>query len=53
MADIKVMFSKNTDDWKTPSELYEVLMKKGWLDPCPYQSKIDGLQKTTILKNFI
>ena len=45
MADIKVFYSKKTDDWKTPEKLYKVLMEKGYLDPCPYQSKEDGLKK--------
>ena len=42
---IKVMFSKNSDDWKTPNVLYKTLMEKGYIDPCPYQAKEDGLQK--------
>ena len=45
MADIKVMFSKKTDDWRTPSDIYNAFMNKGFIDPCPYQSKEDNLGK--------
>ena len=37
------MFSKKSDDWRTPEKLYLALMKKGYLDPCPYKSPINGL----------
>lgn len=52
MANINVMFSKNTDDWKTPTALYEIMMEKGYLDPCPYQSKENGLEKDFIAKKL-
>lgn len=45
MADIKVFYSKKTDDWRTPSELYKAFMEKGYIDPCPYQSKENNLGK--------
>lgn len=32
-----------TDDWRTPSFVYEAFMNKGYIDPCPYQSTINGL----------
>ena len=32
-----------TDDWSTPSELYNYFMDHGYIDPCPLNSKIDGL----------
>lgn len=47
---IEVFYSKKTDDWKTPSELYKVLMDKGYIDPCPYQAKEDGLKKQYFAK---
>lgn len=34
-----VFFSKKTDDWATPSEIYDTFMSFGFYDPCPYQSK--------------
>lgn len=43
MADIKVFYSKKTDDWRTPSELYIAFMEKGYIDPCPYKSVVNGL----------
>ena len=43
MKNIKVMFSRESDDWKTPTELYLTLMDKGYLDPCPYKSPVNGL----------
>lgn len=52
MADIKVMFSKKTDDWKTPTPLYNILMKKGYIDPCPYQATEDGLKKNYYFENL-
>lgn len=43
MADIKVMYSKKSDNWKTPEKLYRAIMNKGYFDPCPYNSPINGL----------
>ena len=43
MANINVFYSKKSDDWKTPSILYNAFMDSGFIDPCPYQSEIDGL----------
>lgn len=43
MANIEVFYSKKTDDWRTPSKLYVALMEKGYLDPCPYKSPVNGL----------
>jgi site-specific DNA-methyltransferase (adenine-specific) len=42
---IKVFYSKKTDDWRTPENLYNALMDRGYLDPCPYQAKENGLWK--------
>ena len=43
MANIDVFYSKKSDDWKTPSKLYEAFIKRGFIDPCPYKSLKDGL----------
>lgn len=40
----KTIFSHNTDDWRTPAELYIYFMKF-CEDPCPYKSDIDNLKK--------
>lgn len=39
-----VLFSHKSDDWRTPSELYEYFTEvKGCIDPFPYESKVDNL----------
>ena len=32
-----------TDDWKTPSKIYEQIMQENYFDPCPFKSDFDGL----------
>ena len=51
--DINVHFSNKTDDWATPSSLYNKLMNLGYFDPCPYQSKTDGLTIDWKNKNYV
>lgn len=46
MANLKGCFLHNTDHWRTPSKMYEYYMKIGYLDPCPFMSDIDNLNKT-------
>lgn len=43
--DITVMYSKKTDDWKTPSKLYKYFMDHGYVDVCPFQASEDYLLK--------
>ena len=50
---IKVFYSKNTDDWRTPSFLYDRLMVLGYYDPCPYQATFNGLEIEWKEKNFV
>ena len=45
MANIKGCFSHKSDDWSTPKEFYEYLMKENYMDPCPLHSKEDNLNK--------
>jgi 16S rRNA G966 N2-methylase RsmD len=40
---IKLMFSKKSDDWATPSKLYKQFIDNGYFDPCPLHSKTDNL----------
>lgn len=40
---IDVMYSRKTDDWKTPRELYNVFINNGCIDPCPFKSNVNGL----------
>lgn len=42
---IKGCFSHKSDDWSTPKELYEYIMSKGYIDPCPLHSEEDNLNK--------
>lgn len=37
----KVLFSKNTDDWKTPTDLYEKFMHIGCIDCFKYRTAED------------
>lgn len=43
MANIKGCLLHNNDDWRTPSDLYNAFINKGYFDPCPYLSKVDNL----------
>lgn len=37
------VFSHNTDDWRTPSDIYKYFIDNGYVDPCPFKSKTDNL----------
>ena len=50
---IEVFYSKNTDDWRTPSSLYDKIMRLGYYDPCPYKSSFNGLEIEWKEKNFV
>lgn len=41
---LKGLFSRASDDWKTPGNLYRAFMEAGFIDPCPYQATEDGLK---------
>lgn len=49
----KVLFSRKSDNWKTPKLIYEYYMKKGFYDPCPYHAKFDGLSIEWKESNFV
>lgn len=49
----KVFLSKNTDDWKTPSFIYDKFKEMGYFDPCPFESSFDGLKIEWKDKNFV
>ena len=40
----KVIFSRITDEWRTPWPFYARLMKEGFFDPCPIGPKENGLE---------
>lgn len=43
MVDKSVCFSHKSDDWRTPSSIYNILMDLGYVDPCPFNSDFNGL----------
>lgn len=43
--DVTVFYSKNSDDWKTPSKLYNYFMDHNYIDVSPFQSAEDYLLK--------
>ena len=49
----QVFLSKNTDEWATPSYIYQQAIKKGMYDPCPLGCTIDGLQTEWGEENFV
>jgi site-specific DNA-methyltransferase (adenine-specific) len=55
MKDIKVMFSSQRLDWKTPKYLYEELNKEFNFDfdPCPPNPPFNGLEIEWGKRNFV
>ena len=49
----KVLFSKNSDNWKTPSLIYEYFWRSNYFDPCPFKSDFDGLKINWKSRNFV
>ena len=45
MKNLGVMFTNKTNDWKTPSVLYNAIMTFPYMDICPFQSKENYLIK--------
>ena len=41
----KVMFSKESDHWSTPDDMYQYFMQRGFVDPCPLHSENDNLKQ--------
>ena len=42
---IDLMFSKKSDHWKTPKAIYQKFMYEGYVDPCPFESQENNLDK--------
>lgn len=40
-----VMYSKKTDNWKTPTNIYNRYMKAGYIDCFPYQAEYNEFEK--------
>ena len=49
----KVLFSKKSDNWKTPIKLYNEYMSLEYFDPCPFNSTFNGLEIEWKEKNFV
>ena len=42
---LKGCFSKETDNWKTPSNLYNFFIECGYIDTFPYKAEYDEFEK--------
>lgn len=41
----QILFSRNSDNWATPENMYKRYVNElDYFDPCPLNSKFDGLQ---------
>ena len=49
----RVLFSKQSDNWRTPEIIYNQILKENYFDPCPYESEFDGLLIEWRGKNFV
>lgn len=48
MSNLKGCFSHESDNWRTPSELYKAFMELGFVDCFPYKSDVDEFSKNYI-----
>lgn len=48
-----ILFSKKSDNWRTPKIIYDAYMNNNYFDPCPYESNFDGLSIEWKEKNFV
>ena len=49
----KILFSKKSDNWKTPEKVYKAFIELGYFDPCPLNSKFNGLEIEWKKENFV
>ena len=50
---LKGWYMHNSDNWRTPSTLYNKMINLGYYDPCPINPLEDGLQSEWHEKNFV
>ncbi|MBO7694849.1 MAG: hypothetical protein J6T10_19715 [Methanobrevibacter sp.] len=50
---IKACLTSNNQLWKTPKNIYQSFMDRGFFDPCPGNSNFDGLKIEWSDKNFV
>lgn len=43
---IKACLSHKSDEWASPTLLYQAFMRKGYIDPCPLGGQINALDTT-------
>lgn len=43
---ILASLSHKSDEWATPSLLYQAFIRKGYIDPCPLGGKVNALETT-------
>ena len=48
-----ILFSKQSDNWSTPYRLYNFYKLNNYFDPCPLNSKFDGLEIEWKQQNFV
>lgn len=48
-----ILFSKKSDNWRTPKIIYDAYINNNYFDPCPYESNFDGLSIEWKEKNFV
>ena len=44
MSNLKGVFSRESDHWRTPPDIYNFFMDRGYKDPCPFMADFDGLK---------
>ena len=49
---ILASLSHKSDEWATPSFLYQAFMRKGYIDPCPLGCQINALETAYENKRF-
>lgn len=48
-----ILFSKKSDNWATPKQIYDFFINNNYFDPCPLNSNFNGLEINWSKKNFV
>ena len=49
----KILYSRKSDNWKTPKNIYDQFINDGFFDPCPLNSNFNGLEIEWKDRNFV